>query len=152
MIMSADLVIAPATPHDVSAIAALLIEAKLPHEDFAPHLEHFLVARDERGDVAGAIGAEVCGADALLRSFVVAPTRRRGGIGERLFAALEHAAADWGVSRWWLLTTTADRYFAARGFRPTPREAAPAAIAATREFRGLCPSMAGCWSRERQGA
>ena len=150
--MSPGPVIMPAAASDARAIAALLREAGLPHEDFASHLVHFLVARDEGGAVVGAIGAEVYGREALLRSFVVAPARRGGGVGEKLFAAMERAAATWGVERWWLLTTTAEPYFVAREFRPLPRTAAPAAIAATEEFRGLCPSVATCLSRERQGA
>ena len=142
--------IASAAAEDAAAIAALLREADLPHEDFLPHLGHFLVARAPGGDVAGAIGAEVYGAEALLRSFVVAPERRGQGVGHALFAALERAGADWGVARWWLLTTTAEKFFAAQGFHATPRAAAPPAIAATGEFQGLCPSVASCWSRERR--
>ena len=143
-------VITPAVVSDAAAIAALLREAGLPHADFAPHLAHFLVARDREGAVAGAIGAEIYGAEALLRSFVVVPALRGAGLGRALFEALELSADRWGVARWWLLTTTAEKFFAARGFRATSRETAPAAIAATGEFRGLCPSVATCWSRERR--
>lgn len=141
--------IASAQPGDARAIAALLREAGLPHEDFAPHLAHFLVARRD-GEVVGAVGAEVTGSDALLRSLVVSPTRRGAGLGDALVRALETRAAGWGVERWWLLTTTAEAFFVKRGFRTTPRAAAPPAIAATAEFRGLCPSVAACLSRERR--
>ena len=65
---------------------------------------------------------------------------------------LERAAGGWGVRRWWLLTTTAVKFFAQRGFRVEARENAPAAIGATAEFRGLCPSVAVCLSRERRAA
>lgn len=147
--MGSNLTIAPAAASDAAAITALLREALLPHEDFAPYLAHFLVARDPAGGVVGAIGAEVCGREALLRSFVVAQARRGAGIGQRLLASLERAGAAWGVERWWLLTTTAEKFFSVRGFRATPRAAVPPAIAATEEFRGLCPAVASCWSRER---
>lgn len=141
--------IEPATAADTPAIAALLSAAGLPSDDFAAHVRHFLVAR--RGaNVVGAIGAEVCGPDALLRSLVVAPAERGAGLGGRLTEALERAGEGWGVRRWWLLTTTAERFFAARGFRVTPRSAAPAAVAATAEFRELCPSVAVCMARERR--
>lgn len=140
----------PARPGDVPAIAALLQAAQLPYEDFAPHLAHFLVARDAGGAVIGAVGAEVNGSDALLRSLVVAPGLRGHGLGAWLVQALEADAANWGVQRWWLLTTTAESFFRKRGFAVTPRSAAPVAIAATEEFRGLCPSVAVCLSRERR--
>ena len=58
----------------------------------------------------------------------------------------------WGVQRWWLLTTTAEVFFKKRGFVVTPRGGVPTAIAATAEFRGLCPSVAVCLSRERRSA
>ena len=148
---SSQIVIAAAAAADAAAIATLLREAGLPHEDFAAHLEHFLVAREEEV-IVGAVGAEVHGPDALLRSLVVAPTRRGAGLGTRLVAALERAAAAWGVERWWLLTTTAEAFFVARGFRVTLRTDAPASIAQTEEFRGLCPSVAVCLRRERRNA
>lgn len=144
-----------AAPADVPAIATLLREAGLPHEDFAAYIPRFLVARRD-GGIIGAIGAEVHAPDALLRSLVVAPAERGGGLGGRLCEALESAAESWGVRRWWLLTTTAERFFATRGFRKVARTAAPPAIAATAEFRGLCPSVAVCLSRHaawtRRGA
>ncbi len=144
-----DLLIETARTEDGPAIAALLRAAELPHEDFVPHVGHFIVARSG-GEIVGAIGAEVYGEDALLRSFVVRAELRRMGLGARLVRELERAAAGWGVRRWWLLTTTAQAFFAKRGFRRVPRSEAPATIAATEEFRGLCPSIAVCLSRERR--
>jgi N-acetylglutamate synthase and related acetyltransferases len=140
-----------AGPGDVAEIAARLTAAGLPHEDFARHLGSFLVARPrtERG-VVGVIGAEVYGEDALLRSLVVAPNWRRRGVGDALLRELELQAEEWGVRRWWLLTTTAVKFFAQRGFRVTPRIEAPHGVAATEEFRELCPSEAVCMSRPRR--
>lgn len=142
--------IVPATPADVPAIAALLRAAELPDGDFAPHVAHFLVAR-QGGAMVGAVGAEVCGPDALLRSLVVAAAGRGAGLGGRLVDALERAAGDWGVQRWWLLTTTAEKFFTARGFRVVARGEAPAAIRATGQFNGGCCCSAVCLTRERKG-
>jgi amino-acid N-acetyltransferase len=100
--------------------------------------------------VIGAVGAEVCGDEALLRSLAVAPAERGAGIGGELVEAIERAGGGWGVRRWWLLTTTAEAFFAKRGFQVVARDRAPAAIAATREFRELCPSAAVCMTRERR--
>jgi amino-acid N-acetyltransferase len=140
--------IAPATSADARAIAALLRAADLPYEDIAPHLGHFLVAR-QGATIIGAIGLEVYAPDGLLRSLVVAPAYRGRGLGDELVRRLEGAAADWGVERFWLLTTTAEAFFARRGFQVTPRAAAPAEIAATHEFKSLCPSTAICMTRAR---
>src|SRR4051812_11477280 len=80
----ARLVISAAQPGDAPAIAALLCEARLPNGDFARHLAHFFVARDKRGLVIAAAGAEVHAPDALLRSVVVAEARHGEGIGDEL--------------------------------------------------------------------
>ena len=143
--------IRPARTEDRMAIARLLREVGLPSEDFAPHLERFFVVTGG-GQVLAAIGAEVAGEDALLRSLVVAPELRGRGWGDRLLAAIDAAAENGEVRRWWLLTTTAEAFFRKRGFRRAARDEAPPAIAATREFRELCPSLAACLVRERRRA
>jgi amino-acid N-acetyltransferase len=142
--------ITPATPADGPAIAALLRAAKLPHDDFAPHLTHFLVARNGGGKVVGAVGAEVCGVDGLLRSLVVAPSQRGAGLGGRLVDELERRAGAWDVRHWWLLTTMAEKFFAARGFRGAARDEAPEAIRRTGQFSGGCGCSAVCMTRERR--
>ncbi len=141
--------IGAAKEKDGPAIAGLLRAAELPGEDFAAHIGRFLVAR-EGGRVVGAVGAEVYGEDALLRSLVVAGEWRGAGLGGKLVEELERAAGAWGVRRWWLLTTTAEKFFERRGFRAAARAEAPEAIRATAEFRGLCPSVAVCRTRERR--
>lgn len=141
-----------ARPDEVTAIAALLRAAELPHGDFSAHLGRFRVARDRAGNVVGAVGAEVHGEEALLRSLVVVPDRRGTGMGGRLVDALERAAFGWGVRRWWLLTTTAEHFFAARGFGVVARCAAPEAIRATGQFSGGCASAAVCMTRECRGS
>jgi amino-acid N-acetyltransferase len=146
-----DFSITPAAPADGPTIAALLRAADLPHEDIAPHLEHFLVARQDSA-IVGAIGLERYTPDGLLRSLVVTPAHRGRGLGDGLVRRLERAAADWGVERFWLLTTTAEAFFARRGFRVAPRADAPAEIAATHEFKSLCPSTAICMTRARPEA
>ena len=143
---TATLALAAAKPGDGPAIAALLREAALPYEDFAAHLAHFLVAR--RGDeVVGAVGFERHGRAALLRSLVVAPALRGAGLGGRLVNRLTALARRTGVTRFYLLTTTAEAFFAKRGFRKVARGRVPARIAATREFQSLCPVSAVCMTR-----
>ena len=139
-------VISAALPAVAAAIAALLRGADLPHEDFAAHLAHFLVAR-QGGAVVGAVGLERHGRNGLLRSLVVAPAQRGAGLGGRLVDRLESWARQLGLRRFYLLTTTAEAFFARRGFRRIARARVPAAVAATREFRSLCPVSAVCMTR-----
>lgn len=138
--------IEPARPEDAAAIAALLRAAGLPHEDFGAHLAHFLVMR-EAGMVVAAIGCERHGPEALLRSLVVAPDRQGLGVGDRLVRELSRQAKAWGVRRFFLLTTTTEKFFATRGFARVERAAVPPAVAATEEFRSLCPASAVCMMR-----
>src|ERR1019366_3065096 len=151
MNVAVESLITPATPADVPALAALLRGAELPHEDFATHVANFFVAKNGAGNLVGAVGAEVRGADALLRSLVVAPAQRGAGLGGRLVDKLERAGGAWGVRRWWLLTTTAEGFFAARGFRVAARCEAPEAIRGTGQFSGGCGGAAVCMTRERRG-
>lgn len=139
--------IVPAAAADRVEIARLLQEAEMPHEDLAGRPVQFLIARDERGRLAGAVGAEIHGADALLRSLVVAPEHRGAGLGGRLVDALDAMAAQAGVATWWLLTMTAEPFFAARGFTRVPRESAPRAIRETSLFATHCPGRAVCMTR-----
>ncbi len=141
-----EILIAPAAPDDAPAIGALLRTADLPAEDFTDHLAHFLVAR-RGGAVVGAVGFERHGRAALLRSLVVTPGLRGGGLGGELVRRLAAEARREGVERFYLLTTTAETFFARRGFEKTARAAVPAAIAGTREFQSLCPVSAVCMTR-----
>jgi amino-acid N-acetyltransferase len=139
--------IRPAQPGDAPAIGVLLREAGLPDNDFGAHLAHFLVARDDRGVVVAAAGAEVLARHALLRSVVVAEARRGAGIGDELLRRMDEAADGWGVERWWLLTTTAEKFFGARGFVEVSRAEAPASIQQTYQFTGGCCRSAVCMTR-----
>lgn len=142
-----DVRFAAATPADEPAIRTILKDAGLPHEDFAVHLSSFIMAKE--GDtVIGAIGMEVYGGVALLRSLAVAAARRGAGVGGALCARMEHQARGRGVETLYLLTQTAENFFASHGYRAIPREEAPAAIRQTGEFALLCPRSAICMKKE----
>jgi amino-acid N-acetyltransferase len=95
--------------------------------------------RDGEG-LAGVVGLEARGHVGLLRSLAVRANRRGTGLGSDLVAALEALAARDGITELYLLTTTAEAFFARRGYRRLPREAAPAGIRETVEFSSLCPA------------
>jgi len=135
-----------AQPADEAFIRGLLQRADLPAEDFAAHLPHFLVARHE-AVVVGSVGFERHGEDALLRSLAVAPAWRGHGLGAALVRRLETEAGSAGVRQLYLLTTTAEAFFARRSFRPVLRDQVPSAVAATPEFQSLCPASAVCLTR-----
>lgn len=102
-------------------------------------LEHFLVLRADAG-LAGAVGLDLAGDVALLRSLAVDPARRGSGLGRGLVAAAEVLAQERGVGTLYLLTLTAREFFARLGYQDAARADAPRAIRALPQFAALCPS------------
>lgn len=131
--------IRPAQAADFEPVAQFLVAAKLPVSDLPDGLPGFFLAF--AGDqLAATAGVEIFGKIGLLRSVAVAPDLRSKGIGEQTFrAAIARARAD-GAAEIWLITNTAEAYFAKRGFQRMERAAAPPEIAATEQFNGLCPN------------
>ncbi|HTT39983.1 MAG TPA: arsenic resistance N-acetyltransferase ArsN2 [Burkholderiales bacterium] len=133
-----------ASVEDLPAVLALLKSCSLPTQDITPAmLGGFLVARHD-GQVVGVAAVVPAGTDALLRSVAVAPDHRGLGIAERLCDLLEKRARQAGIANLYLLTQTAEGYFAQRGFRSIERAQAPAPLQATAEFQQLCPASAVC--------
>jgi arsenate reductase len=133
--------IAAATAADLPAVQALLAACQLPATDLPADLVHFFVAR-EGHRVIGSIGLEAHGRVGLLRSLAVHPAHRHQGLAAQLWAHLRQHAADLHLTHLYLLTTTAEPLFARWGFLRLAREAAPAPIKATAEYRTLCPASA----------
>ena len=104
----------------------------------------FLLARDAGGAIKGCVGLERYGTAGLLRSQAVAPSMRGTGVGQLLLNRLLSHAAATGLAHVYLLTTTAEAFFTARGFIPCSRADAPADIQSSTEFASLCPASATC--------
>lgn len=121
-------------------LVAALDAAGLPTSDVRDEARQFF--RFDDTSTLGFAGIEGEGVDRLLRSVVVLPCRRHAGAGTALVATLERMARSQGVHRLHLLTTSARPFFERCGFTIVDRASAPAAIAASREFRSLCPSSA----------
>lgn len=133
-----------ATAADLTVVRALLAAAQLPVDDLdAPADLGFWVVR-EAGSVVGAIGLERFGDVGLLRSLVIAPARRDGGLGTALVRALERDARSAGVRVLVLLTQTAETFFRRHGYDAVDRAYAPDEVKASAEFRSLCPASAVC--------
>jgi amino-acid N-acetyltransferase len=136
--MTVELSISPCPRLD--AAMKLLASAGLPIGDLtSAHCEHFFFAGPSNAPT-GLVGLELLGDVALLRSLVVSPDRRGSGDGTALLRHAETRARASGARSLYLLTTTAESFFVSRGYQRTPRESAPAAIRATREFADICPA------------
>lgn len=131
-----------ASGEDGPATRALLRTAELPTADLNNQSWlHFAVARaGER--IVGAVGLELHADLALLRSLVVAPEMRSGGVGQRLVAEALRLGRQLGLRELWLLTTTAEAFFTPDGFVTVGRSVVPAAIQRSEEFGALCPDSA----------
>jgi amino-acid N-acetyltransferase len=132
-----------ARPGDIEEIEDLLKASGLPVEGAREHLDHFFVARED-GSLAGAIGLEQYGEEGLLRSLAVRESHRSKGVGSNLYLRLIEEARALGIRRLVLLTTTAEAYFSARGFRNVGRETIKGALRHSAEFTGACPESALC--------
>ncbi len=130
-----------ATTADHMAVLELLNAAALPVAGVPPTLTDFWVAVDH-GQTVGAIGLELYGPDALLRSAVVDPAFRGTGIGVALVECALNDARQRGVRGVYLLTTTAEHYFRRFEFDRITREDVPPSLQASVELREACPASA----------
>jgi len=131
----------PASPSDLAEIRNLLDGNGLPSVDVGEHLATFLIARADH-DLAGVVGLEPHGTEALLRSLCVVKSQRGLGLGQALCAGAEALARGTGAHELYLLTTNAAAYFEKQGFAVCRREEAAPSIRGTAEFQELCPSTA----------
>jgi N-acetylglutamate synthase-like GNAT family acetyltransferase len=135
-----------ATPADLPAIRELLQRLDLPAQDLGAPNQRFLVARDGV-ELAGCVALENYGDAALLRSLAVPPSRQRQGLGNTLHERALGVAREAGITDVFLLTTTAETFFARQGYARVARSAVPAPVQASPEFRSLCPAAAVCMTR-----
>ncbi len=131
----------PAVAADFLSVKRLLIANNLPVEGVPASLLNFLVAEDGK-KIVGAIGLEVFGKVALLRSAVVDESARGAELGAKLVEGILSKTRVIGVSEVYLLTTTAEKYFPRFGFATVPRDSAPKELSASVEFTGACPASA----------
>ncbi len=125
-------------PNDLRLIA-LLSDAGLPTTDLAEGTAEYVAL----GSPPLAFGGIVyCGSAALLRSIVVANAARKTGKGAAVVAELLSRARARGVNDVWLLTETAEPFFATQGFARRPRSEAPGGVRETSQFAHLCPDSA----------
>lgn len=126
----------------LASVERLLADAGLPTTDLTTaHLETFFgIGSPDALD--GVVGLELFGDAALLRSLAVAPAQRSLGLGKTLVNTAERHARSKGATDLYLLTSTAERFFAGLGYVRADRNSAPESIRQTREFAALCPASA----------
>jgi len=142
---------------DLPGVLAMLAAAGLPGDGLDDAWRVWVA--DLAGRACGAVAVErYAAADApggavfLLRSLVVVPELRGGGLGRRLVeTALAEAdtAATGMPAVVGLLTETAHGYFDRFGFAAVDREALPSQMAGSVELTGACPATARACLRGR---
>ena len=136
-----------ATGDDLPAIEALLTDCHLPTDGIELLTDNCLVAMVD-SQLVGTVSLEPCGQSALLRSLAVAPDYQGRSLGRSLCARMVSQARLLGVEQLYLLTTDAEPFFLALGYKRIERSEAPAQIQATTQFRSLCPKSALCMARD----
>lgn len=126
---------------DIPAIEALLTADKLPLEGVKENIAGFFVIYHGRRLVA-AIGVEPYSTAGLLRSAVVDRDMRGKGLGRFLVERVILEARKKGWKELYLLTETAQGYFAKFGFVAVDRSEVPPDVKESVEFQGACPVSA----------
>jgi len=109
-------VLRPTTIKDYSPVAKLLEKANLPVAGVEDNFENFLVLLDD-DRIIGAVGLEVYGQKALLRSMVVAKAHQSKGHGKRLCETVLRNARDRQLVEIYLLTETAEVFLRHRALK-----------------------------------
>ncbi|MCP4767912.1 MAG: GNAT family N-acetyltransferase [Gammaproteobacteria bacterium] len=130
-------------PADLAQLESLLGAHQLPYADCAEQLGIFCGMFDDN-ELIAAGGLEPAAEFALLRSIVVLERYRGRGLAQSISEQLIQQAEAEGRVAVYLLTETAEDYFARLDFEKVARDAVPAAIARTRQFASLCPDSASC--------
>jgi amino-acid N-acetyltransferase len=139
-----DMELVAADDADRPWIASLLEESDLPTD--LDGTELYTAHTD--GERVGCGGLEAHGSDVLLRSLAVDPVFQGEGYGRDITERLCSIAAECGVERLYLLTTTAADFFEKQGFERIERNRVSEPIAETEQFTTLCPESATCMRRE----
>jgi N-acetylglutamate synthase-like GNAT family acetyltransferase len=135
-------VLRPARNSDLPRVRELLPACGLPAVEENDQFGDAYVLAEQSGDLVGVAGMEIHGDAGLLRSVAVAPVARSQGLGDALVRDRIRWGMDRDVSAIYLLTTTAETYFAKHGFVAVDRGDAPQSIKASKEFKDICPSSA----------
>jgi amino-acid N-acetyltransferase len=138
--------IGPASGGDLDGIKRLLVASLLPSRDVGGARQRFIVA-SENGRLIGCAGLQLAGPDGLVRSMAVHWTRRNAGLGSRLHQRLLFEAVLAGVRTLYVVTATAEDFFAGHGFRKIAAHDVPPGLQASEEFTAFVPGGGTVMSR-----
>lgn len=147
MTSARELTLRQATSESIDRVVDLLRANDLPNADVPAKADRFYLGYAGT-EMVGVGGFEQRGHEGLLRSVAVKEAERGQGYGGALCDAIEDRAAENGVRRLYLLTTTEAPFFRSIGYRQIPRETAPEAIRSTTEFADYCPDSATCMCKD----
>jgi len=119
---------------DLAQVETLLKQADLPALDNQVPVSNLVVAEEGRA-VVGAIALEVFGRSGLVRSVVVAPERRRQGLGRELLRSLSSRASELGLKEFYAIADDGRAFFTALGFEPVGDEEITGPLRLSRAFR-----------------
>ncbi len=138
-----------ATESDEKIIRTLLESQKLPTESVGTGRTDFFLAIEEANPV-GVAGFEYYGDDLLLRSVAIPSELQNKKIGSRLVDWMIDLARNKNKKRIVLLTESAERFFAKKGFITVARSSINnAAMKQSSQFAGGgCCSTAACMTLE----
>jgi amino-acid N-acetyltransferase len=139
----------PAEPRDREYVEGLLAENDLPTSDLDSAYSSLFVCESAEGEAdersyVGLGGLQIEGDAGLLRSVAVEESARGSGYGTTICERLLDRALTGGLDAVFLLTTTAEDFFADLGFERVERSQVPDSIRETAEFTDLCPTSATC--------
>jgi amino-acid N-acetyltransferase len=136
-----------ATAQDLPAVTALLADAGLSTVGVDPDTVTLLVAEDA-GAVVGAAAVEAHSGHGLLRSVVVDERLRGRALGTELVTAAVARAADSGLTDLWLLTESAEGFFATQGWRRMTAADIPETMQISPEYAARCSDSAAVMVRD----
>jgi amino-acid N-acetyltransferase len=136
--------LAAATDADLADVEALVVAAGLTLAGLEACVRGgtAVVCREWDGCLLGVAATELYDGAALLRSVAVHAPARGHGLGRALVERALSDARAAGAREAWLLTETAEPFFAGLGWSRADRADAPTAVASSVEFASACPTTA----------
>jgi N-acetylglutamate synthase-like GNAT family acetyltransferase len=125
-------------------LQAFLKKNGLPFSDVKLEGSVYLTYLDDQQELIASGGLELYDTHALLRSVAVEQQQRGKKLGHKIIQDLIGQAQSLGIAEVYLLTETAEEFFAQRGFNKVSRDHAPADILSSSEFKTVCPVSAAC--------
>jgi amino-acid N-acetyltransferase len=129
--------------HEWSSIRQLLESAALPTDDLDESACAYFTVYADDSEIKGAFALEpLAERYAMVRSLVVATDIRGRHVGQALLESVETQARSKQVTDLFLLTTSADGFFARAGYERIARDVAPECVRTHAQFKSLCPASA----------